>query len=161
MRGRELVELATKIAHDAHAGQVDKAGAPYIGHPVRVAATARERAAESQADLVEAAAWLHGVVEDTDTALDDLTRLGLPEQVVAAVDALTRRRDEPSDAYYARVAADPIALVVKFADLADNADPERLGLLDDATSARLTAKYDHAKATLGNLTAAQPLSPAN
>lgn len=158
MRGREFVELATKIAHDAHAGQVDKAGAPYIGHPARVAATARERAAESQADLVEAAAWLHDVVEDTDITLDDLTRLGVPEQVVAAVDALTRRSVEAPDAYYARVAADPVALVVKFADLADNADPERLALLDDKTRARLRAKYDHAKATLGHLTAAQPRS---
>ncbi len=118
-----------------------------------MAATARERATEPVADLIEAAAWLHDVVEDTDITLDDLTELGIPEPVVTAVEALTRRPGEAPDAYYARVGADPIALLVKLADLADNSDPKRLSLLDDETRARLTAKYDHARASLKHLTA--------
>lgn len=153
MRGKELVALATEIAQDAHAGQIDKAGAPYIGHPARVAASARDRAGEPQADLVEAAAWLHDVVEDTDVTLDDLIERDVPRPVVTAVDALTRRPGEKSEMYYSRVAADPIALVVKLADLADNSDPDRLVSLDEGTQARLTAKYEHARATLNELTA--------
>lgn len=151
MRGADLVALAARVARDAHSGQVDKAGAAYISHPARVAAGARERAQDSDADLVEAAAWLHDVVEDTGTTLDDLAELGFPKRLVAAVDAITRKPGEPSDTYYARVAASPIALVVKFADLADNSDPERLALLDPLTGDRLRAKYDHAEATLTRL----------
>jgi hypothetical protein len=71
--------------------------------------------------------------------------------VVAAVDALTRRDDEPAEDYYRRVAADPVARVVKDADLADNADPDRLARLDTATRERLSAKYAHARETLAAL----------
>ena len=96
----------------------------------------------------QAAAWLHDVVEDTSTSLADLRAAGFPEPVIAAVDALTRRPDEPGDNYYARVAADPLALRVKRADIADNSSPERLGGLDEATQIRLRHKYAHALATL-------------
>lgn len=151
MRSGELVARASEVARCAHDGQVDKSGEPYIDHPARVAAGARERAPDSQADLAEAAAWLHDVVEDTETNLDDLAEQGFPGLIVAAVDALTRRPTEPPDAYYARVAADPIALVVKLADVADNSDPERLVRLAPHTRDRLTAKYSHARDRLSKL----------
>lgn len=156
MRGRELIGLAERVARRAHADQVDKAGAPYIDHPTRVATAVRQQAPDSSADLVEAAAWLHDVVEDTGVTLDRLAELGLPGAVVNAVDALTRRHGEQSDMYYTRVAADPVALVVKLADLADNSDPERLALLDATTRQRLTAKYDHARQALLSRLAASP-----
>lgn len=153
MRGGELVELAESVARRAHAGQLDRSGTPYIGHPARVAANAGGQAQDSSADLVEAAAWLHDVVEDTDVTLDHLAELGLPGRIVAAVDALTRRPGEPSDAYYMRVTADPLALVVKLADIADNSDPDRLAMLDTQTRERLMVKYDHARQSLARLAA--------
>lgn len=139
--GTTLVHLAEMIATRAHAGQVDKAGAAYITHPARVAARLHTPATQT-------VGWLHDVVEDTDTTLEDLTEAGLPTDVVAAVDALTRRDGEDSDAYYARVAADPLAVPVKHADLADNTDPARLAELDAETRARLGRKYAHARAVL-------------
>ena len=138
----ELVGRAEALARSAHAGQVDKAGAPYAQHPERVAAAVT---GDPQA---QAAAWLHDVVEDTSTSLADLRAAGFPEPVIAAVDALTRRPDEPGDNYYARVAADPLALRVKRADIADNSSRERLGRLDEATQIPLRHKYAHALATL-------------
>ena len=110
-----LVERARQIAVDAHRDQVDKSGAPYITHPARVA---QRVAGNPQAEMV---AWLHDVVEDTAVTLDDLAA-EFPPEIVAAVDAITKRLDE-GDAYYHRVAANPLALVAKYADLADNSSP--------------------------------------
>ncbi len=137
-----LVERAQQIATTAHEGQVDKAGAPYIGHPARVAARVRGDA------VAEMVAWLHDVVEDTDVTLDDL-RAEFPPEVVEAVDAVTYRDDSPRDAYYERIAANPLAKKVKLADIADNTDPARQAALDEPTRIRLTEKYAKARAALG------------
>jgi len=139
-------DLARRIAQLAHDGQVDKAGAPYITHPARVAARVRDAGGDPRA---EAVAWLHDVVEDCGVTLDDLRDHGFDQGVVAAVDALTRRDGVPSEAYYARIATDPLALAVKLADIADNADPARLALLDRATRRRLEDKYATALRALG------------
>ncbi|TCN53453.1 HD domain-containing protein [Rhodococcus sp. SMB37] len=136
-----IAELAEMMAAEAHAGQVDKAGQPYITHPARVAA----RVAGDEHAV--AAAWLHDVVEDTEITLADLEQ-AFPPDVTAAVDALTRRRDETPAEYYARVRTVPLALTVKLADMADNSDPQRLALLDVATRERLIAKYARARAEL-------------
>ena len=145
-------DLARRIARQAHDGQVDKAGAPYITHPARVAARVRDGGGDPRA---EAVAWLHDVVEDCGVPLDDLRGHGFDDGVVAAVDALTRRDGVPAQAYYTRIAADPLALAVKLADIADNADPARLALLDPATRSRLEAKYAAALRALS----APPLPP--
>ena len=138
-----LEATAELVARMAHAGQVDKAGEPYITHPARV--VARIRAGEH---LDRAAAWLHDVVEDTDLTLDDLRAVVSPT-VVSAVDALTHREGETRADYYARVLQSPTALRVKTADIDDNADPERLARLDPATREWLTAKYENARKLLG------------
>lgn len=133
-------EKAEVVARAAHRGQVDKAGQPYAEHPARVSARV-------DGDVVKAAAWLHDVVEDTSVTLAQLAE-EFPPEVVAAVDAVTKRAGEPPAVYYARVAADPIAKQVKAADLADNSDPVRLAKLDGPTRERLTAKYEAARARL-------------
>ena len=138
-----LEATAELVARMAHAGQVDKAGEPYITHPTRV--VARIRAGEH---LDRAAAWLHDVVEDTDVTLDDLRAVVSPT-VVSAVDALTHREGETRTDYYARILQSPTALRVKTADIDDNADPERLARLDPATREWLTAKYENARKLLG------------
>lgn len=141
----DLVTTARQIATAAHRGQVDKSGAPYIGHPARVA----EHAAAAGGDeRVVAAAWLHDVVEDTTITPEQLRADGIPEEVVAAVVAVTKVPGEPVEEYFARVNANPIAVAVKTADLADNTDPRRLALLEDATRTRLQAKYARARQLL-------------
>jgi (p)ppGpp synthase/HD superfamily hydrolase len=145
----QIVARAEAIARAAHDGQVDKAGRPYAEHPARVAA----RCAPDEEAM--AAAWLHDVLEDTDVSAAQLLAHGIPEVVIAAVEALTRAENEQGDDYYARVAANPLALKVKRADLADNSDPGRLAALalqDRALAERLRAKYEHADTVLTQLT---------
>jgi hypothetical protein len=133
--------VASEIATNAHASQVDKAGAPYISHPARVAA--RLTSPEERA-----AAWLHDVLEDTSVTADELHAAGMPDVVLTAVLALTRRAGEDPDDYYHRVRSNPLALRVKLADLDDNSAPDRLALLDEPTRTKLEAKYVHARAAL-------------
>lgn len=130
----ELIAVARGIAETAHEGQVDKSGAAYIEHPRRVA----ERVSGDPGAVV--VAWLHDVVEDTEVTLAELAER-FPPQIVAAVDAVTKRAGEAKADYYRRVAADPLALAVKRADIADNTDPVRLGALPPDTRERLRAKY--------------------
>ncbi|WP_241981192.1 hypothetical protein [Cryobacterium algoritolerans] len=78
----------------------------------------------------------------------DLLAAGIPGGVVAAVELLTRT-DAVSDAdYYAAIRANPIALAVKRADIADNLDPARVARLDVGTRDRLAAKYSRALTSL-------------
>lgn len=141
----DLVATARAIATEAHRGQVDKAGAPYIGHPARVAGHA---AAAGGDERVIAAAWLHDVVEDTDLTPADLRAAGIPDDVVAAVVAVSKVPGQSVEDYFAGVNRDPIAIAVKAADLADNTDPARLAVLDEVTRERLVAKYARARALL-------------
>lgn len=128
------VPLARSIAEKAHAGQLDKIGEPYVGHPQHVA--------EALTDPIEqATAWLHDVIEDCGVTAEDLLEQGVDPDVVAAVEVLTRRPDVPFDRYYARIAADPIARPVKLADIADNLQPWRTARLDPGTRQRLEEKY--------------------
>ncbi|AWG63405.1 HD domain-containing protein [Mycobacteroides abscessus subsp. abscessus] len=137
-----IAEVAEQIAREAHHGQIDKAGQPYIGHVGRVAATV----APAEPTYI-AAAWLHDVVEDTGSTLESLVAEGFPSEVVEAVGLLTRRDEAPDEVYYERIAANPVALVVKIADISDNTNPDRLDRLDQETRARLIGKYR--KALLG------------
>ncbi|QFZ17266.1 HD domain-containing protein [Saccharothrix syringae] len=131
------VDDAIRIARDAHAGQVDKSGHPYIGHPLRVMAGV-------SGDHARMAAVLHDVVEDTSVTADDLLAAGCPAAVVRTVLALSHRDGEAQEDYLARVRADPVAVEVKRADIADNTSPPRMALLDQATRDRLRAKYARA-----------------
>lgn len=132
---------AIALARSAHEGQVDKAGQPYIEHPLRVMGRV-------SGEYEQMAAVLHDVVEDTALTVDDLEEAGCPGTVTKAVDALTKRPGESLADSMARVAVDPIALSVKRADIADNSDPARLALLDEATADRLRKKYADSLALL-------------
>ncbi|MGH8095885.1 MULTISPECIES: phosphohydrolase [Stenotrophomonas] len=143
----DWVARARMLALEAHAGQVDKAGHPYIGHVGRVAAAVRGD------DEAEAVAWLHDVIEDCPAFAGQVQAFPAPLQ--DAVRLLSRTSAADADTYYARISADPLALKVKLADIADNADEARLASLDAATAERLRDKYRQALAALG-----QPATPA-
>lgn len=138
---RRELEWADTIALTAHENQVDKSGQPYILHPRRVASRL-----EGHDERV--VALLHDVLEDApiESAGYFLTlmELSFSHEVVNAVVAITHTPNEPNVGYWARVKANPLALAVKLADIADNTDPRRLEKLDDATRERLTAKYARA-----------------
>jgi (p)ppGpp synthase/HD superfamily hydrolase len=135
---------ALALATAAHAGQVDKAGRPYLEHVVAVA----DRLT-GHGDHAVMAGLLHDVVEDTAVTLDELRTLGYPEDVVSAVDAVSRRSDETYNDLVRRAAADPLGRLVKIADNAHNSDPARLAELDPATAERLRRKYAKARQILG------------
>ena len=143
----ELVDQAMVLAARAHAGQLDKAGAPYIEHPGRVAVHVTRHALPEDEEAAQAVAWLHDVVEDTPMTLAELADQ-FPPEIIAAVDAITRRAEEDPEAYYQRVRANRIARAVKHADLDDNTDPARTALLDSGTRERLATKYAHARTVL-------------
>lgn len=137
MRVIDAFNLAARI----HAGQVDKAGAPYILHPVRVMLGLPSDAS----DIERMAALLHDAIEDGPAGTrEELLAAGAPEDLMTLLDALTKVPGEGYDAYIRRVAQSS-AHRVKWADMADNSDPERLALLPPALADKLRAKYERAK----------------
>lgn len=133
------IDNAIRIATYAHAEQVDKAGMPYILHPLRVGASL----AAFGTDAV-IAGLLHDVVEDTVYTLADLRDQGVSERALSAIDSVTKRTSERDLAAYResieRAMADPLGLYVKAADVLDNAG-RIVNLPNDATKARLMLKY--------------------
>lgn len=139
----DLVERAKELAHRAHAGQVDKAGRPYIEHVERVAA----RVAGD--DEAEAVAWLHDVLEDCEFVDVRTLDSEFPPNIVEAVEHMTRQHFRDAEWYYASIRENTLAMRVKLADIADNMDEARLALLDEETAYRLRRKYAKALAALG------------
>jgi (p)ppGpp synthase/HD superfamily hydrolase len=114
-----LTKAATRLAFEAHEGQVGKDGLPYICHPLHVA----EQMDDETSTCV---ALLHDVVEDTDMTLDDLRSRGMPDEVCEAVRLLTHERYQPYADYVRAVAGNETARKVKLADLAHNMDESRI-----------------------------------
>ncbi|GGS17577.1 HD domain-containing protein [Streptomyces parvus] len=147
MTGRHLsVSEVEAIAREAHARQTDKAGRPYVEHLAAVAEGVRVRGGD---EGQIAAAWLHDAVEDDALSAEWLAAAALPQEVKDMVLAVTKRPGEELSSYTARILATPGALLVKEADLAHNADPARLAVLDEPTRTRLTAKYAQVRGLLG------------
>ena len=134
------LERAIELAAKAHAGQVDKAGQPYILHPLRLLLAVRT-------PHERMAAVLHDIVEDTPTTFDDLVAEGFPPEVVAAVRALTKTDGEKRVDAAHRAAADPVARAVKLADVADNKDLSRVAAPTEKDYARLE-EYKQVRAIL-------------
>lgn len=134
------LERAIVIAAEGHAGQFDKAGVPYILHPLAV--MARVRTIKQKI-----AAVLHDVIEDTDWTLDDLRAEGFDAEVIAAVDALTKRPGETRVDAARRAAANAIAREVKLADNAENMDLSRIAKPTAKDYARLK-EYEAVRAIL-------------
>jgi (p)ppGpp synthase/HD superfamily hydrolase len=124
------LEIAIKLAVDAHQGQRDKAGRAYILHPLKVMLQM-----SSEEEMIVAV--LHDIVEDTDYTLDMLQELGFAHEIIAAIDCLTRRDNEPYDAFIARIKTHEIARKVKLADIEDNIDITRLSELRERDLDRL------------------------
>ncbi|SER22594.1 HD domain-containing protein [Giesbergeria anulus] len=134
------LERAISLAAQAHAGQVDKAGQPYILHPLRVmlrVSTEEERIA----------AILHDVVEDTSITLEQLAEEGFSPTVVAAVEALTKRHGESRMEAAARATENRVARTVKLADNAENMDISRIAHPTEKDFSRIQ-EYERVRALL-------------
>ena len=129
-------EDAVAIAAQAHKGQKDKAGSPYLLHPLRMMLRMNSEAAMM-------AAVLDDVVEDTEWTLERLREAGFSEEVLEAVDCLTHREGESYQEFVERVQTNTIARQVKIADLEDNMNVRRINQLGAKDLERLE-KYHRA-----------------
>lgn len=125
------LEDAIKLAVELHQGQVDRWGQPYILHPLRVMF-------RLEGEVDQMVGILHDVIEDTDLTFEDLRRMGYSEEVITALEGVTRREEETYEAFVARSEAHPVSRRVKLADLEDNMDLRRsVGELTDRDLDRL------------------------
>lgn len=115
----QTLERAIAIAATAHAGQVDKGGAPYILHPLKVML----RMSSLEERIV---AVLHDVVEDCGISLEDLRKEGFSEVVLSAIESVTKVPGESYEDFVERAAQNPIGRLVKLADLEENSDLSRI-----------------------------------
>ncbi len=134
------LEDALALAAVAHKGQFDKAGQPYIFHPIRLMLSVPDEPARI-------VALLHDVVEDTPVTMDELRALGYAEEILAALDCVTRRETETYEEFIERVVPNPLARRVKLADLKDNMDLTRIPNPTEKDRARIV-RYEAAWARL-------------
>lgn len=128
-----LLEKAFQIAIDAHKGQIDKAEAPYIFHPIRVS----NRCSTDDERIV---ALLHDTIEDTEVTAEYLLMEGFPRNIVDAILSVTRNEDESYEDFIKRSRLNPIGRQVKLHDLEDNMDITRLEQITESDFSRLN-KY--------------------
>ena len=115
-----LLEQAIKVAVEAHAGETDKAGFPYMLHPLHLML-------QMDTEVEMMTAVLHDVIEDTSVTLDDLAQQGFPDEVLTALQYLTHNTATTSyEDYITALKSNPLARKVKLADLAHNMDIRRL-----------------------------------
>ena len=136
----EMTKKAILLAFTAHDGQTDKAGMPYILHPIHLA----EQMTDENTTI---ASLLHDVVEDTEYTLEDLRAMGFPKEAMDAIALLTHDKSEPYLEYVWRIRANPIARAVKKADLEHNSDLGRLSTITEKDKKRIL-KYRMARAIL-------------
>ncbi|MCM1495211.1 MAG: GTP pyrophosphokinase [Bacteroides sp.] len=117
-----MLEKAIAIAVEAHRGQIDKAGKPYILHPMRVML-----AGTNEDEMI--CGILHDVIEDTPVSIEMLAAEGFSDTILDALQFLTHDRAVPYPEYIQAMTQNPLAVQVKLYDLHDNLNRDRLGIL--------------------------------
>lgn len=130
------LDKAISIAIKAHSGQLDKAGQPYILHPLRLMLKF-----QSNDEMI--VAILHDVVEDSSVTIEDLKDYGFSEVIIKSIDSLTKRSSENYDDFIRRVSNNNLAKLIKVEDIRDNLDLTRLELITEKDLARVE-KYHRA-----------------
>lgn len=138
----EMLEKALALTLQAHTGQTDRAGHPYILHPLRLMSKCR-----TTDEMV--ICLLHDVVEDSNITINHLRENGFPKHIVSAVEALTRRKMENWDDYIDRVLKNPLSVKIKQLDLQDNMNLLRLDELSEKDLNRMQ-RYHRAWKKLKN-----------
>lgn len=135
MINTNLTRKAMIIAYNAHQGQVDKAGVPYIFHPTHLA---EQMDTETECII----ALLHDVVEDTDVTFEELEK-EFNTEIIEVLKLLTRDKDTDYMKYIENLKVNPIAKKIKIADINHNADETRLDKIT-ATDIIRREKYKRA-----------------
>lgn len=121
MKKGELLDKALLIATNAHHGQFDKGGAPYILHPIKVM-----HYLKTDDEELQCMALLHDVVEDCDVTFVDLEAAGMTKRIIDAVRCLTKQRGQTLSEYKECIFSNADAMRVKLCDLRHNSDIRRL-----------------------------------
>ena len=137
MKKGEMLDKALLIATNAHHGQFDKGGNPYILHPLKVM-----HYLKTDEEELMCTALLHDVIEDTDTTYQDLKDAGISDRVIKGLQCLTKQRGQTYDEYKTAVFSNVDAMRVKMADLRHNTDIRRLKGVTEKDIARI-AKYQN------------------
>lgn len=131
------IDRAIMIASIAHSGQKDKAGKPYILHPLRVMFSV-------ETDEQKIVAVLHDVIEDTYIQAKHLREHGFSEDIINAIESVTKKEGETRMDAAKRTKLNTIGTVVKLADLKDNMDLSRIAIPTEKDLLRI-AKYEEVK----------------
>lgn len=134
MQKGQMIGKMIVLATNAHAGQFDKGGRPYILHPLSVM-----HILNSDDEELQCMAVGHGLLEDTDTTLEQLIEAGMTKRVIDGILAVTKMPGESKDTYKAKVMASHDAMHVKKADLKHNSDFSRLKGVKEKDFARMAA----------------------
>lgn len=132
----DMLEKAIIISVKAHSGQVDKGDEKYIFHPIRV----MMNAISIDEKII---AILHDVVEDSGITIENLKNEGFSENILSAIDCLTRRKKESYEDFINRISKNKLATNVKILDILDNLNTSRLKTISDIDKERLN-KYREA-----------------
>ena len=139
----ELTNKAMRIAYQAHHGQYDVNGVPYIFHPYHVAEQMPD-------EITTCVALLHDVIEDTSVTIEELEQV-FPTEVTEALRLLTHEKDTDYISYIEKIKTNPVARTVKLADIEHNSDTSRITDVNAVPAERLAhwkCKYTEAKRIL-------------
>lgn len=131
----KLLGTMLVITTNAHAGQYDRGGKPYILHPLKVM-----HYLKTDDEELQCMALGHDLIEDTTVTYKELREAGMTERIIAGIDALTKQPGQTYDEYKLRVFANVDAMRVKLCDLRHNTDIRRLKGVTEKDIARM-AKY--------------------
>ncbi|MCB0283301.1 MAG: HD domain-containing protein [Calditrichae bacterium] len=132
------IEKALIIAANAHTGQIQRNGEPYILHPLRIML-------QMETIPEKIAAILHDVIEDSDITLEMLQKEGFSDDVLKTVDLLTHYEKDSYEEYIERLKSFPMARHIKIADLNDNMKIQRLKKVGEKDFQRLEKYHKHWK----------------
>jgi (p)ppGpp synthase/HD superfamily hydrolase len=156
----DRIQEALNVVYYAHSNQRDKVGGLYEFHPMRVrdnlaSHPAFKRLTKQQQEDAQVAALLHDVIEDSPKhglrkyKAESLRELGFTERSIELVILMTRSKSIPDETYYASLAGDKVARLVKLADIADNLNAERVEKLEPKVREKLQDKYAKALVAIG------------
>jgi len=137
----KLIDNCIIFSTYKHAEQLDKLGSPYIYHPLRVMLD-ESLTTETQ----KCVAICHDLLEDTTTTIEELHKIGMSDDMITIVVALTHLENEPNTTYWQRILDEPSgdARLVKIADIKDNLSESRMSQLPEEVQTRLKEKYNRA-----------------
>ena len=115
----DSTKKAMKLIFEKHQNQFDRAGIPYVNHPLHVA----ESMPDEDSTCV---ALMHDLIEDTNTTLDDIKAMGFNQKIIETLETLTHDHNEDYYKYVAKLSSNPMAIQVKLSDLYHNSDLSRL-----------------------------------